>query len=296
MKKSIYILILYLGLFAGKAFAQGQSETITVTESVEVEKSKPRAYPKVRTKYPKTRIKDEYIPETMYFVMRGYEKSHWQKADSIDQIIDYLSYTLAENADIYSKRDYKERKQLLNYLTRHKKRYRYLLVRDVAIFLSRDYGYAVEDDVLNPCLFEEEYDQQSEMQAHEYFRAWRNAAKLMYDSVGHFIDYDVDSLDTIFHQMSMDLDKAFPAGEYIYVWHACVYDCKTGELQNYCTGEEFPTETAKVVKPYLEQLRAMYPNMVSMKFCRKLPVKRELILSYTRVVRDNRSTTIKKGA
>ena len=224
--------------------------------------------------FPQVRPKSEHIPENMYFIMRSYGKSHWQKADSIEQIIDYLSFLLAENEHEYESRFYKEKKQLLNYLTKHKKRYKYLLVNDVAIFLSKDYGYAVESDVFNPCLFEEVYDQKSDMYEVELLRAWRNAGKRLYDSVGHLIFYDEDSLDSIFHLMSIDIGKAFPAEEYNYVWYACFYDCMTEELQNYCTGEAFPAEMVNIVKPYLEQIRTIYPNMVQMKFCRKLPVKK----------------------
>lgn len=224
--------------------------------------------------FPKVRPKSEHIPENMYFIMRSYDKSYWQKADSIEQIIDYLSFLLAENEYEYDRRFYKEKKQLLNYLTKHKKRYKYLLVKDVAIFLSKDYGYAVETGVVNPCLFEEKYNQKSEMYEFELLHAWRIAGKRMYDSAGHLIFYDEDSLDSIFHQMSIDFEKVFPTEEYNYVWHACFYDCMTEDLQNYCTGEALPAEMVNIVKPYLNQIRTIYPNMVQIKFCRKLPVRK----------------------
>ena len=223
--------------------------------------------------FPKVRPKSEHIPENMYFIMRSYGKSHWQKADSIEQIIDYLSFLLAENEYEYDSRLYKEKKQLLNYLTKHKKRYKYLLVNDVAIFLSKDYGYAVESDVFNPCLFEEKYNQKTEKYEFKLLHAWGIAGKRMYDSAGYLIFYDENCLDSIFHLMSKDIGKAFPAEEYNYDWRACFYDCVTEELQNYCTGEAFPAELTNIVRPYLKQIRTIYPNMVLMKFCWKLPVK-----------------------
>ncbi len=208
--------------------------------------------------------------ETMFFVMKGYGVCHWQQADSIEQIIDYLENDCMTDEDNPWKKEYQ---QLLCYLKDSQSRYVYFATeKGTAIFLSQEYGYAVSERVFDPCLFAEVYSDS----VGDLSRQWRNAAmrKLMIDSEGHLLWDTEECLDTIFYQMSMELDEEFPFTDYYYEYHACTYDFLKKELLNHCTGEAFSAEISNIVIPYLEQIRAIYPQVVYMKFCRKLPVRR----------------------
>ncbi len=206
--------------------------------------------------------------------MRSYGQCYWQYADSIEQLISFEEHELASiNHDEWQK----SLKKTLSYLKRNRKKYDYFVIKDVAVFVSKDNGYAVESGIVNPCLFEEEYDPKSDWGEVELSRVWRNAGRrnCIIDSCNNLIYDTVGCVDTVFYQMSMELDNVFPQEDYNYIWHACIYDCLTEEFQNYCTGESLPAEIANIVIPYLKQIRTLYPNMMLIKFCKKLPVKKE---------------------
>ena len=245
MKKSCFIISLLIAIPLLLAFLSGYKES-------EISKSRP-------------------LYETMFFVMERYGVYHWQQADSIEQIVDFLENDCLTDEDNPWK---KEHRQLLRYLKDSRSRYVYFTMKSgAAIFLSQEYGYAISDRVFDPCHFAEEYSDS----VGDLSRQWRNAAmrKLMTDSARNLLWDTEDCLDTIICQMSMELDEHFPLADYRYEYHACTYDFLTKELLNHCNGEAFPMEISDVVIPYLEQIKETYPQVTFMKFCRKLPVGKE---------------------
>ena len=212
------------------------------------------------------------VPGEIHHLLNSYGAWHWQYPDSIDQLIDYASRI---DDPFYLR----EVGPSIQYLKNNKDKGRYVYFKikdDIAVYLSRDNGYAIGESIHNPCDIENNYDTETEMGLIDMLRKQRNIAmrKILLDASGNLIDYSEDYMDTVFHHMSVEIGKAFPAEEYNYVYHACMYDCLTGELINYCTGEAIPDETANIVKPYLEQIKSECPSVVQMKFYRKLAVRK----------------------
>ncbi len=206
----------------------------------------------------------EYIYDISYLLSIA-EKSSWEQPSKLSDIIKAYEAVCSDWCNNPHEQTYNYMKEFHSFIF-------CFTCNNSFYYVDCLSGNYIISPLFNPC----EISSLNETDSLQSIQKWIKASRyrVMIESTGNCVWDTQDSLDTIFFQMNQKLSQIFSSANYIYKFQECHYDYITGELTNYCTGEVVPQEIGDIVIPFLIQIKKIYPSVVNIKFCQRLPLKK----------------------
>lgn len=195
------------------------------------------------------------LGQGVYTIFNDYARTHWKSADSIEQVLDNISY--------YPKWKREDLKESINYL-QSRKDYVYFTDSERCYFDGNLCTFSLPKRV-QPC----------ELMTDTSTEAFFEKSKVVsvgFDENGHVVYAALPFVESCVSKLKKKLQqsKSYNSSDE-RTWIPLVVDRVSNSVQNFCTQEYLDTNLHVMILQYIQAIWEQYPNVAEVRFGLYLP-------------------------